>query len=554
MIEDGIVNELVQVGGAATAQNSEPQSIEDPRLDLNDPKSWNKITGGERGKSGVRVTPNIALGQPAILRALSILSFGVAKIPFDVFRVNPDGTKERDRKHQANQFLRRKINPLISAFTFKQTATFHLKFRGNFVGVITRDNAARPLQIIPCDPDRWGISVNGGEVKYLIGSGKDARFLGPADVFHLKGLSYDGLMGLDLFTLMKEAIGLGVAAREFGSRFFGKGANAGGVLMTPAGLSEKAVDRLHKDFKKATTGLDNAFSVALLEEGCKWTQTTIAPEQAQFLETRKLEIREVGNIIGIPSHMIGDKEGQAYNSLEMESQAFLDHSLDPILCSWEDEANDKLLTEQEKRDGTVFIEANRLAAKRIDTKTESETLISEANNGLLLMDEARSIRNRPPYPDKIGQRFRMPANIIYADASKAADQAAQQQQQTAAARAEVVNLVSDCLERMQKIEVAQLQAAAKRDGNFTQWAENWYADHRKRIESALSPALRVAATLFDAAPPVAADVAAAWCESSWREVWNLTECLPAQLPGKLDQLISGWQNRSKETAAKILGV
>lgn len=525
--------------------NSDQSILEDIGNDLDDVKTWNKIIASEKTDSGVRMTPKLALSQPGMWRGLNILACGVAKVPFDVLRINEDGTKTRDRKHFASDLIRGKANRCMTAFRFKSVMMFHKCFRGNGIAVIRRDNGARPLELLPADPTRFGVLVTKeGDVKYVIGSGKEARILDYYDVLHFRGLSWDGHMGIDVFELMKEPMGLGVAARKFGSRFFGKGANAGGFLITPAGLSDEAAKRLHKDFKKATSGLDNAFVTTLLEEGAKFQQTTIEPEKAQFLGTRQYETRELANIIGIQSHKIGDKEGQAYNSLEQENSSFIDDSLDPHLCIFEDEYTDKLLTEEEKKSGTHKVEANRKAVKRVDTKVETEDLNAQLNNGLLNENEVRSILNRPAYPNGQGNRFRIPANITYTDAVES--------KQTEETKSEVKNLVADRLQRMQEIEVSQLSKAAAKKGNFLDLTDKLYSDHAGKLQESLEPVLRVAVTLWPGLPSAAA-IAAKWCKESKAGVLSAAECSAAELPQAVASLADGWGERCAKFVGELFG-
>lgn len=402
------------------ARNYDDSILENPANDLNDEKTWERVIGSERSDAGVRVTPTLALSQPALWRGINILANGISRIPVDVYQVNDDGTKERDRNHFASPFLRKKVNPFLTVKRFRRLMTFHKIFRGNGIAIIQRDQFARPVAIIPCDPCRFGVvklttGKLAGEIRYLIGAGNDAKILHPDNVFHVFGLSYDGMTGIDVFDLMRESLGLPIAARKFGTRFFGKGANTSGFLITPAGLSEPAVKRLESDFKKASHGLSKSFTTTLLEEGAKYQQTTVAPEQAQFLATRQFETREIASIIGVPSHLLGDKDGQAYNSLEQENASYIDHSLDPHLSDFEDEYNSKFLTEEEKRGDKVIIECNRNAAKRVDTKTETEDLNTQLDHGQLSLDEVRSIRNRSAIPGGYGKRFRMTSGTTYVD-------------------------------------------------------------------------------------------------------------------------------------------
>src|SRR5690606_23050749 len=106
------------------------------------------------------------------------------------------------------------------------------------------------------------------------------------DVIHIRGLCNDGLIGLDVISIMRDALGVGIAAMQFGARYFGQGSNAGGVLMIPGSFSEEKIRNTMSAWEKMTQGLQRAHRVALLQDGAKFQQLTIENEKAQFLQTR----------------------------------------------------------------------------------------------------------------------------------------------------------------------------------------------------------------------------------------------------------------------------
>lgn len=391
-------------------------SVENPSVPLNDPDAWAEMFGDQRTDSGVRVSPRTVIGYPPFWRGVSLICGAVRKAPLQVYSRTGKNNKELAKQHPAYRLLYRKPNPFILAGVFKSTLQFHALLHGNGYAAIFRDNAARPRELLLLDPNTTSIAQRGTELYYIAEAGNQKRTIAAENVFHLKGLSFDGLVGIDTVSVMANALGLGIAARKFGARFFDKGANASGVLMIPRGLPEKAAEKLKKDWESYQTGLDNSFRTAVLEEGTKWQQTTVSPEQAQFLQTRQFEVREVANILGLPPHKLGDKEGMAYNSLEQENKAYIGDSLDPWLCTYEDEAEEKLLTEQEKDSDSHFVEFDRTALEQSDSSTQTRNRIAKVNGGLISTDEARGEMNLGPLPNGQGERYRVPSGYTFADA------------------------------------------------------------------------------------------------------------------------------------------
>ena len=91
--------------------------------------------------------------------------------------------------------------------------------------------------------------------------------LAPVDVLHIPGLGFDGVMGYSPIALEKAAIGLGIAAEEYGSKFFQNGARPSGILTHPNTVKDPA--SLRASWNAAYGGSGNASRVAVLEEGVR---------------------------------------------------------------------------------------------------------------------------------------------------------------------------------------------------------------------------------------------------------------------------------------------
>ena len=95
-------------------------------------------------------------------------------------------------------------------------------------------------------------------------------------------------------------------------------------------------------------GLEKSHRVALLEEGMKWQQTSINPQDSQLLETRKFQVAEICRIYRIPPHMVADLEKATFSNIEHQSLEFVVHTLMPWLIRWEMRMTLSLLTPKER--------------------------------------------------------------------------------------------------------------------------------------------------------------------------------------------------------------
>jgi len=125
--------------------------------------------------------------------------------------------------------------------------------------------------------------------------------LDPAtDLIHIKGMTMPGqVKGLSPIAYARETIGLGLAAQRFGAGFFNNGALPGAVIETPGDMSQPAIDRFKASWNGQHGGVGNANKVGVLINGAKLSKVSVAPNDAQFLETRQFQVPDVARIFGV---------------------------------------------------------------------------------------------------------------------------------------------------------------------------------------------------------------------------------------------------------------
>lgn len=375
-------------------------------------QGWHTLSDrGYESDAGVHVSEKSVLGYAPFWRAVNVIANSIKGLPLDVFRRQADGGKEYDKTHPAARLLRLRAASWWRADEMRRTLTAHALIHGNGYGPIQRDLSGRPQAIGILDPCQTCVAVLEDGSKWIVTWVRGEQIKLPADqVLHIKGLSGNGAIGYSVLDVMRHAFGVGMAAQEFAGRFFSQGANMSGILMVPGHFTEEKIRNTLSAWTQMQTGLTQAHKVALLQDGVKFQQLTIEPDKAQFLQTREFEVRQtISNITGVPPHMLGDSTRTSHNSLESESQAFLDHCLDPWLREWEQECMDKLLTTKEREEDTHLIEFNREAAVAMEFEKKINGIYRQLESGLLNRNEARRLLNLPSAgPD--GDTYYRPAN------------------------------------------------------------------------------------------------------------------------------------------------
>lgn len=233
----------------------------------------------------------------------------------------------------------------------------------------------------------------------------------PEQIFHIKGLSLDGVTGLSPISQAREAVGLSLATEEYGAKFFGNGARPGGVLEHPGILKDP--EKLRESWNKVYQGTRNSHKVAVLEEGMKYHTIGIAPEDAQFLETRKYQVNEICRIFRVPPHLVGDLERATFSNIEHQSIEFVQHTIRPWLVRWEQEISRSLLDEKERL--LYFAKFNVDGLMRGDYKSRMEGYAIGRQNGWLSINDIRRLEDLSLVPaDKGGDEYLVNGNMITA--------------------------------------------------------------------------------------------------------------------------------------------
>lgn len=363
---------------------------EEREMTLRDPEGWRDIIGTPTA-AGVRVNTNTALGVPAVLRAITLLSGAVASLPLKVYRKTDDG-RIPATGHPVDRLLQRAPNPMQTPFVFKELIMNHLLTAGNFYAFIERDQSNRPAALWPMDPNRVTVEQDAktGTISYKVDTTQGQQVLKPADVLHVLGMTLDGIRGVSPVTLARESIGGAIAELKHGHSFFKNGAAVSGVLQHPGHLGPEAAETLRKSWREKYTGTDNAGKVAVLEEGMTFQPVALSNKDSQWLESRQVTVLDVARIFGVPPALLGHLEKASYSSQEAQNLEFLTHSLRPWLTRIEQALERSLLG-----DPNHYCEFTTGDLLRTNLKDRYDAYRTALAAGFMTVNEVRKLENLP---------------------------------------------------------------------------------------------------------------------------------------------------------------
>ena len=360
-----------------------------------------------QSSAGKTVNERTAMQMTAVYAAVRILAEGVASLPLHVYRRGENGDRSKAEDMNLFYLLHDKPNPEMTSFIFREALMCHLLLFGNAYAQVLRNGRGEVAALYPLLPNKMSVERDEkGQLfyRYIRNDNEPPSMQGntvilmPSEVLHIPGLGFDGLVGYSPISMTKNAIGLGLAAEEYGSRFFANGAAPAGVLEHPGVI--KDVSKLRESWNETFGGSRNAGKVAILEEGLHFNPISMSPQDSQLLETRQFQLTEIARIFRIPPHMLGDLSKATFSNIEHESLEFVKYTLTPWICRWESSLTDALLSREEQKKYEIRFNVDGLL--RGDYKSRMEGYAVGINNGFLCPNDVRRLEGFDLIPEEKG--------------------------------------------------------------------------------------------------------------------------------------------------------
>jgi HK97 family phage portal protein len=357
------------------------------------------LPGGYLSRSGVRVSPDSAMKVSAVYRCVSILANVLAMFPKGMFERLERGRRQA-HDHPLDSIISFKPNQRQPAFEFWRQVCFHLVLRQNAFVQILPGKPGRGWVggLIPLHPDR----VRGPEelpdgrlrYEYTRPDGRKVTMMGGVDMWHLQGLSSDGLKGLSMTDVATDSFGLSISAERHASRFFERGVKPSGVLHHERTLKPDTAEAMSQSFGSVYGGEHGAGKVPVLWEGMKFVPVSMTLKDAEFLDSRKFSVAEIARWFGVPPHMVGDVERSTSwgSGIEEQGLQFLVYSLLPWIELIEQSIRFTLVVQPE----TFYPKFNVNAILRMNAKAQADVFSILIDKGVLSPNECRELLDRNP--------------------------------------------------------------------------------------------------------------------------------------------------------------
>jgi HK97 family phage portal protein len=379
-------------------------------------RRWNlQGSGGPNNAyTGANVTPDTAVGVPAVMACVTVLTEDCGSLPWFVYRRLKRG-REFATDHYLFPILHDRPNPEMTSMEYREMMVGHIIAWGNSYSQIIRNKAGQVMELWPLRPDRMHVSRDStkpGKPKrylYTMPDGSNQAFL-QQEILHIPGFGFDGLIGYSKITLAKQSIAIMMATEQFTGSFFGNDARPGIALEYPQKLSDKALENIITSWNLSYQGSGKRSKVAVLEEGVKITEIGLPNNDAEFLATKQFGLEEICRIFRIPPHKIQHLVRATLNNIEQLGIEYVTDCLRPLLVKIEQRSNMQLLTaaEQVEYYNEILVEG----LMRGDQKSRYDAYAIGRQWGWLSGNDVREKENMNPIPAVEGDQYLIPLNMV----------------------------------------------------------------------------------------------------------------------------------------------
>jgi HK97 family phage portal protein len=275
------------------------------KIRLTDGAFWGAFLGGDSWTDEA-VTPSSAMKLSAWWAGVRLDAQTFGSLPGSIYERLPNGEKVARPDHPLNAVLRDSPNADQTGMEFWEAQAAGQSIVGNSYGekIINGAGDVSAINSLPFD-STWPMRMPDGSLRYRFLDRGKHDWLPEEKVFHTRGFSCGGDLGLSPIAAAAAALGGALATEKASARMFGKGMRAAGFMMSPTTLTAPQREQLQKKVIEPITGPDGEGAVGVLEAGFKWQPANIPPKDAEMILSRQFNVEDVCRWLGIPPILVG---------------------------------------------------------------------------------------------------------------------------------------------------------------------------------------------------------------------------------------------------------
>jgi len=297
---------------------------------------------------GGAITSENAMRQMTVNNCVRVLYNCISQMPCHLMEDIND-VKNKAKDHYLFKLIWKRPNSWMTAPQFFGMAIVHICLRGNFYAYKSRIGN-KIIALYPLHPDRVQVKQEDDwSITYKVTSSKGQKDYTQADILHIRGLSLDGITGINPIEYARQCVYNGQSSETFIGNYFGKGLHPGAILTHPLRLAPQDHANMLAAYKIKYAGLNNAQDVMLVDDGMTIAFPPIKLVDQQFIEQQRFTESQIAGMYGVPLILIQAGSTPAtFASSAQFKQSFVDFTIAPIAVNFESSIDRDLLTDTEQ--------------------------------------------------------------------------------------------------------------------------------------------------------------------------------------------------------------
>jgi len=349
-----------------------------------------------------RETPETAPEVPAVIACIRVIAESVGSLPLHIYRMDSNGAKVLATDSPLYRLMRYAPNDEQTSLELREQLCMLYLLYGDAYCELVRNDRGVITAMMPLHPSRMTTErLTDGTLRYIYREPNGRQTIyNQRQLWHLRMPTLDGVHGLSLPTLVRDAIAHARALESYGLTYFANGARPGVVLQSDNPIPPEAAERMREQWERMHRGSDRAHRTAVLPNGLKVHELSGSNESSQFIDARKMAVVEICRAFRVPPHLVQSLDGATYSNIEHQSREFLTYTLLPHLRRIEDSIARDLID-----DPTLFAEHDVHAFMRGDSAARAAWYQQALNSGIMSINEVRAAEGMNPIGPEGDERF-----------------------------------------------------------------------------------------------------------------------------------------------------
>jgi HK97 family phage portal protein len=372
-------------------------------------------------RRAVELSPNLSSAygalwrsQPQVRTVTTFLGRNIAQLGLHVFRRVGDNERRRLTDHAAARTIAQP-NPLTTRYDWVDRLVLDLAIYDNAYQLKVRraDGGVSLLRLPPRRTSPTGDNWWAPDGYEVVGA-RDKRRFRPDEVIHFHGYNPDDdRVGVSPLETLRRVLAEEWAAAGYREQFWNNGARISGYLSRPADAGDWDDDtrqRFVDEWREIYTGQGaGAGGTPILEDGMTYSAASFSPEQAQYIEARKLTREEVTAAYHIPAPFVGILEHATFSNITEQHKNLYQDTLGPYLQMITQRLELGLLVDLPDT-ADVYLEFNLDEKMRGSFEEQAAVLQTATGGPWLTRNEARARQNLPPVDG--ADELIVPLNVV----------------------------------------------------------------------------------------------------------------------------------------------